>query len=202
MSFSFCAIFIIFFTIKGWAVIGLTAETGIDTELLHGNLAQRREPFFELAIEIVAGITLPAHDGRLRAMSRKPLIDQARNGLIGREPVAIATAEHRIADAVESILRQIAAQPFDKLRRIVRRRAVIGRTEDHDTALILQVADIVIQRRELGGKAVDLGKVRHAIAAVAKRAPEMDRDAIILANLCGRGDKDIFTVADALGVAI
>jgi tryptophan synthase beta chain len=42
----------------------------------------------------------------------------------------------------------------------------------------------------------------HAIAAVAKRAREMDRDQIILANLCGRGDKDIFTVAEALGVAI
>jgi tryptophan synthase beta chain len=40
----------------------------------------------------------------------------------------------------------------------------------------------------------------HAIAAVAKRAKEMDRDAIILANLCGRGDKDIFTVAEHLGV--
>ena len=42
----------------------------------------------------------------------------------------------------------------------------------------------------------------HAIAAVAKRAREMGRDRIILANLCGRGDKDIFTVADALGVAM
>jgi tryptophan synthase beta chain len=42
----------------------------------------------------------------------------------------------------------------------------------------------------------------HAIAAVTKRAREMDRDQIILANLCGRGDKDIFTVADALGVKI
>jgi len=42
----------------------------------------------------------------------------------------------------------------------------------------------------------------HAIAAVAKRAREMPRDAVILANLCGRGDKDIFTVASALGVAI
>jgi tryptophan synthase beta chain len=40
----------------------------------------------------------------------------------------------------------------------------------------------------------------HAIAAVAKRAREMPQDAIILANLCGRGDKDIFTVAEALGV--
>jgi tryptophan synthase beta chain len=40
----------------------------------------------------------------------------------------------------------------------------------------------------------------HAIAAVAKIARDMDRDQIILANLCGRGDKDIFTVAEKLGV--
>ncbi|SFJ55423.1 tryptophan synthase beta chain [Sphingomonas sp. NFR04] len=40
----------------------------------------------------------------------------------------------------------------------------------------------------------------HAIAAVAKVARTMPRDKVILANLCGRGDKDIFTVADALGV--
>jgi tryptophan synthase beta chain len=42
----------------------------------------------------------------------------------------------------------------------------------------------------------------HAIAAVTKVAPEMERDAIIIANLCGRGDKDIFTVAEALGTQI
>ncbi|WP_299307495.1 tryptophan synthase subunit beta [uncultured Croceicoccus sp.] len=42
----------------------------------------------------------------------------------------------------------------------------------------------------------------HAIAAVVKRAREMPQDAIILANLCGRGDKDIFTVAEALGVEL
>jgi tryptophan synthase beta chain len=42
----------------------------------------------------------------------------------------------------------------------------------------------------------------HAIAAVAKVAPTMPKDAIILANLCGRGDKDIFTVAEALGARI
>ncbi|OYW44449.1 MAG: tryptophan synthase subunit beta [Sphingomonadales bacterium 32-68-7] len=40
----------------------------------------------------------------------------------------------------------------------------------------------------------------HAIAAIVKRAREMPEDSIILANLCGRGDKDIFTVAEALGV--
>jgi tryptophan synthase beta chain len=42
----------------------------------------------------------------------------------------------------------------------------------------------------------------HAIAAVAREAGKMDRDQIILANLCGRGDKDIFTVAEALGTVI
>ncbi len=40
----------------------------------------------------------------------------------------------------------------------------------------------------------------HAIAAVTKIAKTMPDDAIILANLCGRGDKDIFTVAEKLGV--
>ncbi len=42
----------------------------------------------------------------------------------------------------------------------------------------------------------------HALAQVAKIAPEMAADRIILMNLCGRGDKDIFTVADALGVTL
>ena len=34
----------------------------------------------------------------------------------------------------------------------------------------------------------------HAIAEVIKRAPKMGKDEIILMNLSGRGDKDIFTV--------
>ena len=42
----------------------------------------------------------------------------------------------------------------------------------------------------------------HAIAAVTKIAPTMGKDQIIMANLCGRGDKDIFTVATALGTQI
>ncbi|KXG85549.1 tryptophan synthase subunit beta [Agrobacterium bohemicum] len=38
----------------------------------------------------------------------------------------------------------------------------------------------------------------HALAEVIKRAPKMDKDQIIVMNLCGRGDKDIFTVAKLL----
>ncbi len=42
----------------------------------------------------------------------------------------------------------------------------------------------------------------HALVQVARIAPEMPKDDIILTNLCGRGDKDIFTVAEALGVTL
>jgi len=42
----------------------------------------------------------------------------------------------------------------------------------------------------------------HAIAHVAKIAPAMGPDAVILMNMCGRGDKDIFTVARHLGVQL
>jgi tryptophan synthase beta chain len=42
----------------------------------------------------------------------------------------------------------------------------------------------------------------HAIAHVAKIAPAMAKDQIIVLNLSGRGDKDIFTVARHLGVSL
>ena len=42
----------------------------------------------------------------------------------------------------------------------------------------------------------------HALAHVTKLAPTMRPDQIILMNLCGRGDKDIFAVAQHLGVKL
>jgi len=42
----------------------------------------------------------------------------------------------------------------------------------------------------------------HALAQVAKLAPDLPSDHLLVMNMCGRGDKDIFTVADALGVEI
>jgi tryptophan synthase beta chain len=42
----------------------------------------------------------------------------------------------------------------------------------------------------------------HALAEVIKRAPDMDKDQIIVMNLCGRGDKDIFTVGKILGMGL
>lgn len=39
----------------------------------------------------------------------------------------------------------------------------------------------------------------HALAQVIKMAPQMDKDQVIVMNLCGRGDKDVFTVGSLLG---
>jgi predicted alternative tryptophan synthase beta-subunit len=39
----------------------------------------------------------------------------------------------------------------------------------------------------------------HALAHVAKIAPDLPSDHLIVMNMCGRGDKDIFAVAAALG---
>ncbi|HET9232426.1 MAG TPA: tryptophan synthase subunit beta [Vitreimonas sp.] len=42
----------------------------------------------------------------------------------------------------------------------------------------------------------------HALARVGDVAREIGKDGIVIMNLCGRGDKDVFTVADALGVKL
>ena len=42
----------------------------------------------------------------------------------------------------------------------------------------------------------------HALSFVIKLAKKTEKDKIIVMNMCGRGDKDIFTVADILGIEI
>ena len=42
----------------------------------------------------------------------------------------------------------------------------------------------------------------HALAHVVELAPGLPDDHLIVMNMCGRGDKDIFTVADTMGTAL
>jgi tryptophan synthase beta chain len=42
----------------------------------------------------------------------------------------------------------------------------------------------------------------HALAYVLRYAPTLPADHLIVMNMCGRGDKDVFSVADALGVEL
>jgi tryptophan synthase beta chain len=40
----------------------------------------------------------------------------------------------------------------------------------------------------------------HALSFVGKLAPSLPRGNLLVMNMCGRGDKDIFSVADHLGM--
>ena len=42
----------------------------------------------------------------------------------------------------------------------------------------------------------------HALAHVTKLAPTLPKDNLLVMNLCGRGDKDVFAVAERLGVKL
>jgi tryptophan synthase beta chain len=42
----------------------------------------------------------------------------------------------------------------------------------------------------------------HALAHVAELAPRLGKDNLVVVNLSGRGDKDIYTVAKAIGVEL
>ena len=42
----------------------------------------------------------------------------------------------------------------------------------------------------------------HALAHVLKIAPDLPSDHLLVMNMCGRGDKDVFSVADALDVTL
>ncbi|MEO1304047.1 MAG: tryptophan synthase subunit beta [Pseudomonadota bacterium] len=42
----------------------------------------------------------------------------------------------------------------------------------------------------------------HALARVGDVLETMDKDGLLILNMCGRGDKDVFSVAEALGVAM
>jgi len=42
----------------------------------------------------------------------------------------------------------------------------------------------------------------HAVAYAMKLAPQLDKDAVLLVNLSGRGDKDMHTVAQASGITL
>jgi tryptophan synthase beta chain len=42
----------------------------------------------------------------------------------------------------------------------------------------------------------------HALAKVIEMAPDLPKDHLMVMNMCGRGDKDIFTVAEHLGVKL
>ena len=143
-------------------VLGAAREVRSDTKFLHRQRRELCEPAFELTIEIAAGVALAARIRTAGAVRRQLLVNGPRNRLIGRGPVAVAAAEHPVAHLRERVLRQVAAKPFDELRGVIGRRAIVGGAENQHAALFRQLADEIIERRELGGKAIDLGEIGDA----------------------------------------
>ena len=78
---------------------------------------------------------------------------------------------------------------------------------------LLEAGELALRaRRQIDDAAVDAARTlsrtegiipalepAHALAAVIELAPKKSKDHIMVMNMCGRGDKDIFTVADHLG---
>lgn len=60
---------------------------------------------------------------------------------------------------------------------------------------VLNAARLLIRREGI----IPALESAHAFAAAFKAAPQLSQDQIVLINLSGRGDKDIFTIADAFG---
>jgi tryptophan synthase beta chain len=42
----------------------------------------------------------------------------------------------------------------------------------------------------------------HALAHVMRTAPQLPKEHLLVMNMCGRGDKDVFTVAEAMGESL
>jgi tryptophan synthase beta chain len=42
----------------------------------------------------------------------------------------------------------------------------------------------------------------HALAVLKKIAKQYSKDKIVVMNMCGRGDKDIFTIAEELNIKL
>jgi tryptophan synthase beta chain len=72
-----------------------------------------------------------------------------------------------------------------------------GRAE-YTTATDAEALDALRRLSQLEGIIPALESA-HAVAEAVKRAPHMGRDALMIVNVSGRGDKDMPTVAEALG---
>jgi tryptophan synthase beta chain len=71
------------------------------------------------------------------------------------------------------------------------------RIEAATDAEVLQVLQCVMRREGI----IPALESAHAFVVALQEAPHLASDAVILINQSGRGDKDIFTIADALGDA-
>ena len=103
----------------------------------------------------------------------------------------VAEASHSWADTGNEIFLLIAERRSDRPRDA-------GHPFGYGRELYFWTFVVSIMVFALGA----LVSFRHGLAHVMKLAPTLPKDAIVVLNLSGRGDKDIFTVAHHLGVKL
>ena len=121
------------------AVVGVE----LDAELVRDGRQHRPVPVLEVAIEVFLRIALAAGIKPLGSPGRHQLVDLARDRLIRRGPVAVATAEHGVAHTGERTGCG-SLQALQELDGIVRGAAIVGGADDGDGALCRQLARHVV----------------------------------------------------------
>ena len=150
-----------------------------------------REKFLEMTAELRLLVrTVEAEADRVLAGDEGALDD------LHAHAQELKTAVTEMLDATDSVLAPTLAT-IDAWGAVRRERILEAATSARQgIARAEREADSAQSPAELATA------VRTLLAHVLKLAPTMPRDAIVVLNLSGRGDKDIFTVARHLGVAL
>ncbi len=139
-------------------------------------------------------------------------VEAAGEGLDGRHAAPLATGEPGVLHGSRSYLLQDAHGQVTEAHSISAGLDYPGVGPEHSWLKVSERAEYVSVTDQ---EALDAFRLlsesegiipalepAHALAYLAKLLPELDEDELVLVNLSGRGDKDMGTVADALGVTL
>jgi tryptophan synthase beta chain len=147
----------------------------------------------DAAVELVGveaggkGIDTDEHTSRLAGGRGSPGVAQGYKSVFLQDKEGLMHDTHSVAAGLD----YIGVGPI--LAHLHQRGLV--RFEAATDAEVVDALRLTIQNEGL----IPALESAHAFATAFKEAPALSRDDAVLVNQSGRGDKDIFTVADALG---
>jgi len=132
------------------------------------------------------GLDTGAHAARLSGLSASPGVAQGYKTFFLQNEDGQMLQTHSIAAGLD----YIGVSPIlSHLHQQGRVRFEVATDEE-----VIAAFKLVMQKEGL----IPALESAHAFAAAIREAPKMDQTSIILINQSGRGDKDIFTIADAM----
>ena len=133
------------------------------------------------------GLGTGKHAARLAGSGGRPGVAQGYKTFFLQDGEGLMSDTHSVAAGLD----YVGVSP------ILARLRELGRVrfEAATDAEVVEAVKLTMRREGL----VPALESAHAFVAAFKEAPGLARDDAVLLNLSGRGDKDIFTIADALG---